>query len=58
MEKIEEENCTLTTSRGKRIEVPRALWEAFEELKGKSGRIEVDVRQGKVAGVRTHKVLK
>ena len=57
-QQVEKEKCTLTSSFGRQIEVPCALFEAFEELEGKTGRIEVDMRRGGVAGVRTQKVLK
>ena len=57
-QQVEKEKCTLTSSDGRQIEVPYALWEAFAELEGRSGRIEVDMRHGGVAGVRTQKVLK
>ena len=56
--RIAEQKCTLTSPHGRQIEVPYALFEAFEDLHGRSGRIEVDVRHGGVAGVRTQKVLK
>ena len=56
--RIAEQKCTLTSPHGRLIEVPYALFEAFEELAGRNGRIEVDVRYGGVAGVRTQKVLK
>lgn len=56
--RIAEQKCTLTSPHGRLIEVPYALFEAFEELAGRNGRIEIDVRHGGVAGVRTQKVLK
>ena len=56
MAKVAEEKCTLTGPEGKQIELPYSLFEAFEELQSSTGRIEIEVREGGVAGVRTETV--
>ena len=54
---IRERMCTLTGPDGGQIELPYSLFEAFEKLEGGTGCIEIEVRDGEVALVRTQTPL-